>query len=307
MSDDAPTPASGWSVPDKPALEGIEAALGHRRGRSRAPTGSTAPRPATRSTPSTPRRRRSAARCTSATSSATPTPTPSPATSACGARGLLPDGVGRQRPAHRAPGPELLRRPLRPVAPLRPRLRRPPGTSGPRTSSRRPVHISRRNFVELCDGLTAEDEKVFEDLWRTPRPVGRLVADLRHHRRAQPAGRPAGLPAQPGPGRGLPGRGARPLGRRLPPAVAQAELEDRELPGAYHRIPFAPRRRDGEPIFIETTRPELLAACVALVAHPDDERYQPLFGTTVRTPLFGVEVAVRPTSWPIPRRARASP
>jgi valyl-tRNA synthetase len=31
---------------------------------------------------------------------------------------------------------------------------------------------------------------------------------------------------------------------------------------------------------------------VALVAHPDDERYQPLFGTTVRTPLFGVEVPV---------------
>ena len=46
-------------------------------------------------------------------------------------------------------------------------------------------------------------------------------------------------------------------------------------------------------MFIETTRPELLPACVALVAHPDDERYQPLFGKTVRTPLFGVEVPVR--------------
>ena len=31
---------------------------------------------------------------------------------------------------------------------------------------------------------------------------------------------------------------------------------------------------------------------MALVAHPDDERYQPLFGTTVRTPLYGVEVPV---------------
>ncbi|MFX6182704.1 valine--tRNA ligase, partial [Acinetobacter baumannii] len=47
-------------------------------------------------------------------------------------------------------------------------------------------------------------------------------------------------------------------------------------------------------VFIETTRPELLAACVALVANPDDERYQPLFGTTVRTPLFDVEVPVLP-------------
>ena len=74
-------------------------------------------------------------------------------------------------------------------------------------------------------------------------------------------------------------------------AVAQAELEDREQPGAYHRISFhAP---DGEKIFIETTRPELLPACVALVAHPDDERYQRLFGTTVKSPLFDVEVEVR--------------
>jgi valyl-tRNA synthetase len=72
-------------------------------------------------------------------------------------------------------------------------------------------------------------------------------------------------------------------------AVAQAELEDRERPGAYHRIAFA--GPEG-PVFIETTRPELLPACVALVAHPDDERYRPLFGTTVRTPLFGVEVPV---------------
>jgi valyl-tRNA synthetase len=72
-------------------------------------------------------------------------------------------------------------------------------------------------------------------------------------------------------------------------AVAQAELEDRDQPGAYHRIGF-----DGPEgkIYIETTRPELIPACVALVAHPDDERYQPMFGKTVKTPLFGVEVPV---------------
>ena len=61
-------------------------------------------------------------------------------------------------------------------------------------------------------------------------------------------------------------------------AVAQAELEDREQPGAYHRVRF--RGVDGgDDVVIETTRPELIPACVALVAHPDDERYQPLFGT----------------------------
>jgi valyl-tRNA synthetase len=43
---------------------------------------------------------------------------------------------------------------------------------------------------------------------------------------------------------------------------------------------------------IDTTRPELIASCCALVAHPDDPKYQPLFGTTVVTPLYGVEVPV---------------
>ena len=46
-------------------------------------------------------------------------------------------------------------------------------------------------------------------------------------------------------------------------------------------------------IEIDTTRPELIPACVALVAHPDDPRYQPLFGTEVVTPLFGVRVPIR--------------
>jgi valyl-tRNA synthetase len=74
-------------------------------------------------------------------------------------------------------------------------------------------------------------------------------------------------------------------------AVAQAELEDRERPGAYHTLAF--HRTDGNgDILIDTTRPELLGACVALIAHPDDERYIPLFGSTVRTPLFNVEVPV---------------
>ena len=77
-------------------------------------------------------------------------------------------------------------------------------------------------------------------------------------------------------------------------AVAQAELEDREQPGAYHKIHFdqGPGRRAGA-VAIETTRPELIPACVALVAHPDDERYKPLFGTDVITPLFGVRVPVK--------------
>jgi valyl-tRNA synthetase len=73
--------------------------------------------------------------------------------------------------------------------------------------------------------------------------------------------------------------------------VAQAEMEDREMPGAYHQVAFH-RTDGGGDLVIDTTRPELLASCVAMVAHPDDERFQPFFGTTVRTPLFEVEVPV---------------
>ena len=88
-------------------------------------------------------------------------------------------------------------------------------------------------------------------------------------------------------------------------AVAQAELEDRDLPGAYHKVKFelasvvsgfpGPSGVEGGRTFveIETTRPELIPACVALVAHPDDERYKPLFGREVVTPLFGVKVPVK--------------
>src|SRR5262249_32615230 len=73
-------------------------------------------------------------------------------------------------------------------------------------------------------------------------------------------------------------------------AVAQAELEDREVPGAYHRVRFA---AGDAAVEIDTTRPELIPACVALVAHPDDERYKSLFGREVVTPLFGVRVPVK--------------
>src|SRR5690606_9568891 len=69
-----------------------------------------------------------------------------------------------------------------------------------------------------------------------------------------------------------------------------AELEDKDQPAAYHDVTF--HRPNGETVTIATTRPELLPACVALVAHPDDERYQHLFGTMVTTPVFGVEVPV---------------
>ena len=156
-----------------------------------------------------------------------------------------------------------------------------------------PVQISRRNFIELCNTLTAEDEKAFEELFRT---LGLSVdwsltyATIDDHCR-----RVAQRAFLRNLARGEAYQAEAPVlwDVDFRCAVAQAELEDREMPGAYHRLPFI-RTDTGEPVHIETTRPELLGACVALVAHPDDARYAPLFGSTVRTPLFGVEVEIRP-------------
>jgi valyl-tRNA synthetase len=151
--------------------------------------------------------------------------------------------------------------------------------------------ISRRNFVELCEELTLEDEKRYEALWRQ---LG-LSVDWNHTYTT--IGRQARTVAQRGflhnLARGEAYQAEAPTlwDVTFRTAVAQAELEDREAPGAYHRIAFE-RTDGGDPVRIETTRPELIPACVALVAHPDDERYQPLFGTSVRTPLFAAEVPV---------------
>ena len=153
------------------------------------------------------------------------------------------------------------------------------------------IDISRRNFIDLCHVLTAEDERAFETLFRR---LGLSVDWTQHYatidERCQRASQRAFL-------RNL----ARSEAYQIEApslwdvthrtAVAQAELEDRERPGAYHTLAF--HRSDGDDVLIATTRPELVAACVALVAHPDDERYQPLFGSTVTTPAFGVEVPVR--------------
>lgn len=154
---------------------------------------------------------------------------------------------------------------------------------------KRQVSISRQNFVELCQQLTAEDEVAFEALFRQ---LG-LSVDWSYLYRTISAD--ARATSQQGFLRNL----ARDEAYQaeaptlwdvtFQTAVAQAELEAREYGGHYYRVAF--HGADG-PVWIETTRPELIPACVALIAHPDDERYQPLFGTTVRSPLFGVQIPV---------------
>ena len=154
------------------------------------------------------------------------------------------------------------------------------------------IPISRKNFVELCERLTIEDEVVFEELWRR---MGLSVDWSQTYQTIDAnAQRVSQLAFLRNLARGEAYQSEAPTlwDVTFRTAVAQAELEDRERPGAYHRVGFPTTADPDTIVFIETTRPELLAACVALVAHPDDERYQPLFGSTVRTPGFDVEVPV---------------
>jgi valyl-tRNA synthetase len=171
-----------------------------------------------------------------------------------------------------------------------------PPHHGDRTSlkSADEVPISRQNFIELCEELTAKDEVAFESLfrrmafsldwnisYRTIDDNTRATSQLAFIRNVE---RDEAYQAE------APGL----WDVTFQTAVAQAELEARDYPGHYHRVSFHGTSETGEsmPVHIETTRPELIPSVVALIAHPDDERYAPLFGRTVRSPLFGVEIPV---------------
>lgn len=164
------------------------------------------------------------------------------------------------------------------------------GTDGKKIDAKDQVPVSRKNFIELCERLTKEDEKQFEELWRSlglsidwsqtyhtigehPQRVAQK-AFLRNLARGEAYQKDA------------PGL----WDVTFQTAVAQAELESREYPGFYHKIAF--RFEDGTPIYIETTRPELLAACGALIANPEDDRYKQYFGQYVYSPLFKVKVPI---------------
>jgi valyl-tRNA synthetase len=169
----------------------------------------------------------------------------------------------------------------------------------PAQPSKPPISVSRPNFIELCARLTGEDEKVFEQLWKTlGLSVDWSMTYATIGSRAQRVSQLAFLHLLQ---RGLAYQVEAPTlwDIDFKTAVAQAELEDREMAGAYHRIKFHVSDPDvagnfgASSVDIETTRPELIPACVALVAHPDDARYQTLFGKEVETPLFGVRVPVK--------------
>ena len=197
-----------------------------------------------------------------------------------------------------------------PSLPYDPAFRPPDGqgkASGGGASAKHPVSVSRPNFVELCLELTAEDEKAFEHLWRY---LGLSVDWSMTYATIGPAGaaRVAGIvPAAAAARDCVSARGADVMGCRFPngsrPSRARRPRAARRV--SPHSLSACRFVRTGF-LEIDTTRPELIPACVALVAHPDDERYKPLFGSEVVTPLFGVSVPYAPMRSPIRKRGQES-
>ncbi|MCL2629762.1 MAG: valine--tRNA ligase [Alphaproteobacteria bacterium] len=152
--------------------------------------------------------------------------------------------------------------------------------------------VSRQNFIEICREMIAKDSKVFEGIMRN---VGfsydwslmYSTISLDAVRLAQESFiklyKSGNVKSVEAPTM---------WDTQFQTAVAQAELEDRETLGNFHDIKF---KCGGDEFVIATTRPELLPACIAVVAHPDDERYKKFFGKTAKTPLFNMEVPVMPS------------
>ncbi|MGI8947610.1 MAG: valine--tRNA ligase [Ornithinimicrobium sp.] len=176
-----------------------------------------------------------------------------------------------------------------------PPMRGSEDTSGKAVKAQDQQPVSRANFIELCDELTVLDEEKFEGLWRK---LGLSVDWSLTYRTIDDRSRAVSQQAflrnlvrgeayqQQAPGL---------WDVTFQTAVAQAELEARDYPGAYHRVAYHRPTGDGAayvPVYVETTRPELIPAAVALIAHPDDERYADLFGSAVTSPLFGVQIPV---------------
>jgi valyl-tRNA synthetase len=150
--------------------------------------------------------------------------------------------------------------------------------------------LSRKNFIEHCHKLTVEDEKLFRKLWShiglsvdwsleyatiddRSRTLSQLsFLDLYRKQEMYQVEAPTLWDTD------------------FQTAVAQAELEDREIPGAFHDIEF--QIEGGGSFTIATTRPELLPACVGIATHPTDERYRHWIGKTAISPLFRAKVPI---------------
>ncbi len=164
-----------------------------------------------------------------------------------------------------------------------------------------PRSVSRENFIELCLRLTREDEQAFMDLWR------RLGLSLDWRQEYSTIDDHCRRTAQMSfidlfnKGHVYSHEAPFMWDIDFQTAVAQAEIEDRNMPGFFHHVRFAVEDSDQD-FVIATTRPELLPACVGVAAHPDDTRYKHLFGKHAITPLFRAPVPIFPSDMVDPEK-----
>ncbi len=182
-----------------------------------------------------------------------------------------------------------------------PHLPYDPEWKAEKKNAKQPVQeVSRRNFIEACGIVTAEDEAAFEDLWRS---LGLSIdwdlqyATIDEHCRKISQ---ASFLEMVEKGFAYSIEAPTMWDVDFQTAVAQAEVEDRSRPGHFHDIRF--QVEGGGDFIITTTRPELLPACIAVVAHPEDARYQALFGKNAITPLFGAKVPIMPSEHADPEK-----
>lgn len=153
-----------------------------------------------------------------------------------------------------------------------------------------PEMISRQNFIELCQTVTEVDEQAFKDLWQH---LGLSIDWKQEYATIDDHSRKTSQLSflkilEDGEAYSTESPTLWDIDFRT--AVAQAEVVDKSIPGAFHDIEFG--IEGGGSFVIATTRPELLAACVAIMAHPDDNRYREFFGKRAVTPLFRVPVPI---------------
>jgi valyl-tRNA synthetase len=182
-----------------------------------------------------------------------------------------------------------------PALPYQSDLRLPAGADVRSLNPAELLPVSRRNFVELCRDQTSADEQAYTEAWqRLGLSVDWEMSYRTIDERVQAVSQFAFLRNLE---RGEAYRAEAPAlwDVTFGSAVAQAEIEDREVPGTFIRLAFPlaePGPAGTGEVIVATTRPELLAACVALVAHPDDARYADLIGATAATPLFDSPVPI---------------
>lgn len=161
--------------------------------------------------------------------------------------------------------------------------------------------ISRRNFIETCYGLINQDEEYYRELWR------RLALSVDWKQEYQTIDDHCREIAQASfldlhdKGEVYTNEAPTMWDVDFQCAVAQAEVIDKDLPGAYHHLEFAVEGSDAN-FTIATTRPELLPACVGVTAHPEDARYKDLFGKRAVTPLFHAPVPIFPSELADPEK-----